>query len=210
MNMKIGLEGLASELQELAAGSRRQLIALAGAPGAGKSHVSDVLFSLINNKIPGKVQILPMDGFHFDDTVLEARGDLARKGAPHTFDVGGLLSTLQRIRADDGAEVAVPVFDRSIEIARAGARIIGPQARLIIVEGNYLLLDDIRWQPVTAMFDRTVFIEVPEKTLHDRLTARWAHLSPEDRERKMDGNDLPNMRLVLAKSRPADYRVVNG
>ena len=210
MEKRVELAELAAELQQLATGDRRTLVALAGPPGAGKSHVADSLFDLLNDTLPGKVQVLPMDGFHYDDIVLKARGDLARKGAPHTFDAGGLLSALRRIQKDDGEEVAVPVFDRAIEIARAGARIIGPEARLIIVEGNYLLLDDVRWHPVTAMFDKTVFIDVPEEVLHDRLSARWAHFSPEDRTRKMEGNDLPNMRLVRANSRPADYRLPNG
>ena len=210
MDKQVGPDQLAEELEKIASGDRRRIVALAGPPGAGKSHLADTLFSRLNSRLPEKVQVLPMDGFHFDDMVLTARGHLARKGAPHTFDAGGLLSALRRIRADDGEEVAVPVFDRSIEIARAGARIIGPGARLIIVEGNYLLLDDERWHPVTAMFDRTAFIDVPETVLRDRLEARWAHLAPEERMRKLDGNDLPNMRLVLSKSRPADYRVVNG
>nr|WP_272211340.1 nucleoside/nucleotide kinase family protein [Marinicella sp. W31]MDC2877228.1 nucleoside/nucleotide kinase family protein [Marinicella sp. W31] len=148
-----------------------------------------------------------MDGFHYDDMVLQARGTLPRKGAPHTFDTGGLLSVLKRIRADDGEEVAVPVFDRSIEIARAGARIIGPEARLIIAEGNYLILDEPRWKPVAAMFDQTVFIDVPENVLRERLSARWAHYTPEQRVHKLEENDLPNMRLVISNSQPADFRL---
>lgn len=210
MNKTVGLDELILELKRIAPDKQRQLVALAGPPGAGKSHLADSIFSRLDEDLPGKTQILPMDGFHFDDMVLKARGDLERKGAPHTFDAGGLLSALRRIRADHGEDVAVPVFDRSIEIARAGARIIGPEARLIIVEGNYLLLDDERWRPITAMFDSTVFIDVPEPVLHERLMARWSHLSKDERKCKMEGNDLLNMRLVLSKSRTADYRLVNG
>lgn len=210
MNQAISLEALALYLRDLASGERRQLVALAGSPGAGKSHIADALHQKLSTERPGKVAVLPMDGFHYDDIVLSERGDLPRKGAPHTFDTGGLLSTLKRLSADDGAEIAVPVFDRTIEIARAGARIITPEARLIIVEGNYLLLDDKRWQPLTALFDKTVFIDVPEPVLRQRLEQRWAHFSPQSRADKLEGNDLPNMRLVLSQSVAADLRLTNG
>lgn len=210
MNQAISLEALALYLRDLASGERRQLVALAGSPGAGKSHIADALHQKLSTERPGKVAVLPMDGFHYDDIVLSERGDLPRKGAPHTFDTGGLLSTLKRLSADDGAEIAVPIFDRTIEIARAGARIITPEARLIIVEGNYLLLDDKRWQPLTALFDKTVFIDVPEPVLRQRLEQRWAHFSPQSRADKLEGNDLPNMRLVLSQSVAADFRLTNG
>ena len=110
-----------------------------------------------------------MDGFHFDDIVLNARGHRPRKGAPHTFDVDGLAATLARLAADDGREVAVPVFDRSIEIARAGARIIGPATRLVVVEGNYLLLDDPAWARLRGHFDATVMLAVPMPVVEARL-----------------------------------------
>jgi pantothenate kinase len=82
-----------------------------------------------------------MDGYHFDDAVLNERGMRARKGAPETFDVGGLGHMLRRLKLNDEDEVAVPVFDRAIEISRAAARLISKTVSTIIVEGNYLLLD---------------------------------------------------------------------
>jgi len=99
-----------------------------------------------------------------------------RKGAPQTFDVGGLYHTLKRLRARDEAEVAVPVFDRSIEIARAGARLIPASVGVIVVEGNWLLLDQAPWDRLRPMFDVTVMVEVPEPVLRARLQARWQGL----------------------------------
>ena len=143
-----------------------------------------------------------MDGFHFDDAVLRARGDLARKGAPHTFDVGGLKSLLARIRRNDEPFIAVPVFDRELEVARAGARIIPRTARHILVEGNYLLLAQNPWRDLA--FDLSVFLPVPLAELERRLSERWSHLAPTAARAKLTDNDLPNAQLVLSESRRAD------
>jgi pantothenate kinase len=155
--------------------------------------------------------MLPMDGFHYDDRVLEARGHRPRKGAPHTFDVDGFGAMLARLAADDGRDVAVPVFDRDIEIARAGARIIPAATRLIIVEGNYLLLDDPAWARLRPNFDVTVFLAVPATELGARLERRWIGfgLAGAALRDKLEGNDLPNARLVVERSVPADFEVVN-
>lgn len=205
---RLDLTGLADRLAR-DQGPARRLIAIAGAPGAGKSTFADRLRAAVADRVA--TEVLPMDGFHYDDMVLNARGDRPRKGAPHTFDVDGLAAMLTRVAADDGRDVAVPVFDRSIEIARAGARIIPSSARLILVEGNYLLLDDPAWEPPRRHFALTVFLEVPESVLEARLTRRWQGfgLAEAEMRAKMEGNDLPNMRLVVRHSRPADILVEN-
>ena len=163
----------------------------------------------LNAARSGCADILMMDGFHFDDLVLDARGHRPRKGAPHTFDVDGFRVALERLRRDDGRDVAVPVFDRSIEIARAGARIVAPSARIIIAEGNYLLLDEPGWRDLAPLFDLTVMIQASEVELATRLTARWQGFDypPEAIRAKLEENDLPNVRLVIAKSRAADVVV---
>ena len=132
----------------------------------------------------------------------EARGLRSRKGAPNTFDVGGFLHLLTRLRNED--EVAIPVFDRNLEISRGSADIVGPEDRILIVEGNYLLLDEAPWN--TAQYDLTAFIDVPEAELDRRLLARWAHFgkTPEQARAWIDGNDMPNIRRVNAGSRAAD------
>ena len=177
----------------------RALVAVAGPPGAGKSTIAEKLAE----RIPGAC-VLPMDGFHLDDRVLEARGLLPRKGAPQTFDVGGLTRTLQAVR--EGGEVFHPVFDRSREIAIAGAGVIPEDAAAIIVEGNYLLLDRPEWAAL-GPWDLTVFLRVPESELRRRLSDRWRHLKPDAFREKMEGNDLPNARLVTGSSRAPDIVV---
>lgn len=211
---RIDLAGLTQYLLDLssAANGTRRLVAIAGAPGAGKSTFVETLRDQINRDRPAFARILAMDGYHFDDRVLEARGDRARKGAPHTFDVGGLEAMLVRLAADDGKDVAVPVFDRSLEIARAGAEIIPASARIILVEGNYLLLDDPVWAPLRRYFDVTAMLDVPRQRLVDRLVARWRGYGMSDAavQEKLEGNDLLNADLVLSHSVAAQFIVANG
>ncbi|GAB7535835.1 AAA family ATPase [Burkholderia sp. 3C] len=201
----------AHAVNDAAGRGARRIVAVAGPPGAGKSTFAARLCAALCDGRPGRAALLAMDGYHYDDRVLNARGDRPRKGAPHTFDIDGLAAMLARLAADDGREIAVPVFDRSVEIARAGAEIIAPAARTIVVEGNYLLLDDPAWAPLRGFFDATVMLEVPRAVLVERLSARW-HGYGMDADAilaKLDGNDLPNVDRVLTGCVRADFRVKN-
>jgi pantothenate kinase len=187
----------------------RLVAAVAGAPGSGKSTLAEKLVAEIETRRPGMAAILPMDGYHYDDVLLDRMGRRARKGAPDTFDVGGYRHMLQRLRADNEAAVAVPVFDRDIEIARAGSRLIPHEARIIVTEGNYLLLRDPPWSELQPLFDVTVFIDVPEDVLRERLAARWQGygMNAEAIRAKLEENDLPNGRRVIAESIEPDFRI---
>ncbi|MGL6212072.1 MAG: nucleoside/nucleotide kinase family protein, partial [Paracoccaceae bacterium] len=127
--------------------------------------------------------------------------------APDTFDVQGFLHLLRRLRTED--EVAIPLFDRDLEISRAGADIVTATDRLLVVEGNYLLFNEAPWDEVAPLFDLTVWIDVPEAELDRRLVARWAHYgkTPEAARAWIDGNDMPNIRRVVQGSRAADVVV---
>lgn len=187
----------------------RSVTAIAGPPGAGKSTLAEKLVGMLNAVEPESAAVLPMDGYHYDDMVLVPRGLRPRKGSPETFDVAGFGHMLRRLKANDEAEIAVPVFDRAIEIARAGARMIPSSVRHLVVEGNYLLLGEAPWSELFPLFDTTVMIDVPEAVLEARLAVRWAHLPPEERASRLDGNDLPNGRRVIANSRLAEFKVTD-
>lgn len=192
-------------------GHGRLIVAIAGPPASGKSTLAEQLEARLSS-VPGLLpQVVPMDGFHFDDAVLDHLGLRERKGAPNTFDVGGLSSLLERLRHAFGAEdIAVPVFDRTQELSRAGARLIDRQANVLLVEGNYLLLEQEPWASLRPLFDLTAMIQCDEKTLVQRLMQRWEDLNyPEDRARHwIETNDLPNIRTVQLKSGRADVNLV--
>lgn len=209
---EIDLDGLASVLARRAAGGGRVIAAIAGAPGSGKSTLADAVADRLNMAAPGQAAVLPMDGFHYDDLHLVPAGLRPRKGAADTFDVGGFRHLLLRLRARDEPFVAVPVFDRALEIARAGARMIAAETTVIIAEGNYLLLGQPPWDSLRPLFEMAVLVTVPEPVLRERLTARWQHykLTPEEIAWKLDGNDLPNGRQIMAESRGENYRMPNG
>ena len=203
---------LITHCQSLFTKDRRTFLAIAGAPGSGKSTlVERVAKAIAAQSDDGPfVAVLPMDGFHYDDSILKARGRHQWKGAPDTFDVSGLRSTLIRLADPSEGSMAVPVFDRELEVSRGSARIIPQSVQLVLVEGNYLLLDEEPWRSLHPMFDLKVMIDVPEEELARRLRKRWEHygLNESQIASKLDDNDLPNGRTVREKSVSADYRLV--
>lgn len=206
----VDIAGLADMLADRAK-QGRVIAGIAGPPGSGKSTVAERIVDDLNARQAGMAAVLPMDGYHYDDLHLVPAGLRPHKGAPDTFDVGGLYHTLRRIRARDEPFVAVPVFDRDIEIARAGARMIPAEVPVIVVEGNYLLLGSDPWARLRPLFDLAVLVDVPEAVLCERLRARWQHygLTPAEIDWKLDGNDLPNGRMVMAHSVDEDFRLPN-
>ncbi len=181
----------------------RFIAALAGPPGAGKSTLADAVVEALG----ADARVVPMDGFHFDDAILTARGMRSRKGAPETFDVAGYRHLLSRLQDED--EVAIPVFDRSLELSRGSADLVTKDHRILVTEGNYLLLNETPWVDLGEYFDLTVFIDVPEAELDRRLLDRWAFYGKTSEAARawIDGNDMPNIRRVIHGSRQADITV---
>jgi pantothenate kinase len=201
--MKLKVDALADEIVRRAEGTTRFMVGIAGPPGGGKSTLADALSERLT-QLGEAPAVLPMDGFHLDNGLLGERGLLPRKGAPETFDVRGLRDILKAVRA--GGEVLVPVFDRDRELAICAARRIAPEDRIILVEGNYVLLDREPWRDIATLFDLKVMVAPQEDELERRLIARWVHyrLSPDEIHAKLHDNDLPNGRLVITASHPAD------
>jgi len=193
---------IAATIFKRAGGQRRFIVAIAGPPGAGKSTLSTQLHDLLPE---GSAAVVPMDGFHFDDAVLEKRGLRGRKGAPETFDYSGFEALLKRIRAVE-PDIAIPVFDRTMELSRAAAEIIPADVKFILVEGNYLTLDETPWSGLAPLFDFSLFVDVPRSELERRLMQRWHEHGKSDDEARawIASNDMPNIDRVLARRRQAD------
>ena len=193
----------------LAAADKRErvLVAVAGPPGAGKSTLS----SSLGRQLAAAGQsasVVPMDGFHLDNETLDRLGLRHRKGAPETFDATGFLELVEKLKrnADD---VPVPQFDRTNDRVRGNGDIVRKSCRFVLVEGNYLLLEEEPWCRLEPYFDLTVFLTAPIADLRERLVARWLEHGYDRRtaEEKAGGNDIPNAERVLARSRPADVTV---
>jgi pantothenate kinase len=196
---------IAAAIFKHAGKQKRVIVAVAGPPGAGKSTIAAELAGVLPE---GSAAVVPMDGFHYDDVVLEAKGLRPRKGAPETFDFDGYETLLKRLQAGD-VDVAIPVFDRTIELSRAAAAIVPREAKFVLTEGNYLLLDEEPWLRLAPLFDFTVFLDVPRDELERRLIQRWLDhgRTPEDGRNWVNSNDLPNVDRVLGRRRKADLTV---
>lgn len=193
--------------EALRAGSRR-ILGIAGAPGAGKSTLAA---RLVAGLPAGSAVLVPMDGFHLADVALSRLGRLERKGAPDTFDAGGYVALLQRLRTarPQDAPVWAPMFERELEQPLAGAIEVPSGIPLVVTEGNYLLCEDGAFGQVRTLLDARWFVEVPEDLRHERLIARHERFGKDPaaaREWAL-GPDEANARLVAATRDRADVVV---
>nr|WP_026198214.1 sugar transporter [Wenxinia marina] len=204
MNVTHQVNVLSDRIHELRDEVPRQVVAIAGAPGSGKSTLAAELAHRLNlQKVP--TVVVSMDGFHLDNAILDARGIRGRKGAPETFDAAGFVAMIRRIKA--GEAVYAPVFDRARDIAIAGAQVVGRDCSVVVVEGNYLLLDEDPWSDLWDMWDVSAYLDVEVPELRARLIQRWLshNFSRAAATRRAEGNDLVNARRVIERRLAADY-----
>jgi pantothenate kinase len=180
----------------------RVILGITGAPGAGKSSIADALAA----ELGADAVTVPMDGFHYSNAVLRALGRAARKGAPDTFDVDGYLTLLERLRRDDGRTVYAPRFYRELEESIAGDLAVPGAARIVITEGNYLLLAAPGWNRVLPLLDEVWYAEVEESLRLTRLIARHRRFGKDEATARAwaTGPDEANARLIAATRGVAD------
>lgn len=180
----------------LAAGGRR-VLGLVGAPGAGKSTLAQALL----DRLGDAAQVVPMDGFHLANVELVRLGRSARKGAPDTFDAAGFVALLRRLRTQGPHEtVYAPAFRRELEEPIAGAIAVHPATRLVITEGNYLLLDEGPWAEVAGLLDDCWYVEVDDTLRRQRLIERHVRFGrdPAAARAWVEHTDEPNARRIAA------------
>lgn len=207
------LDRLTEQAISLAGDGARAILGVAGSPGAGKSTLVELLLERIRAaRGPEWVAHVPMDGFHLADAQLDRLGARARKGAPDTFDTAGYAHLLQRVKRQTDAPVYVPGFDRTIEQPLAAALVVPPEARLVITEGNYLLLDDPAWEQAHREMDAVWFVAGEDNERLERLVTRHIEFgkTPQDARAWVANIDQRNSELVSRTIGAADLVVVNG
>lgn len=189
----------------------RTIVGIAGPPASGKSTLAESVVQALNKDcrtaMPNAA-LLPMDGYHLDNRLLESRGLLARKGAPETFNAHGFCDAVKRLSSTN-RETFHPKFDRQMDLSIAQSIVIHPDTSIVVVEGNYLLLETKPWTSLQDVFDATVFVCPSRDAILDRLKQRWIKhgLDSEAAMLRARGNDLPNAELVMRESREADMRL---
>ena len=196
---------LRDEAEALLARPGRTVLGIAGGPGVGKSTLAVELAKAL-----GPVAAyVPMDGFHMRHAKLEGLGTVADKGMPHTFEGAAFAEFLAALKAAAGP-MSGPGYSRKIEDVVEDAFTVSAETRLLVVEGNYLLLASSPWWRVRPLLDRAVFIEVPREVVRARLMKRHAEegLFGEDRNRAhIERVDLPNYDLVMRSKARADVGI---
>jgi pantothenate kinase len=147
-----------------------------------------------------------LDGFHLSNEHLDELGLRKVKGAPETFDVGGFVHLLERVRRDPDSTILWPGFDRAIEQTVPDAIPITSSTRLVVIEGNYLLLDRPGWRQVRPLLDEAWYVDAPRAVLRERLLARASAGGRTELEAvsHVDESDLRNAELVAATKAAAD------
>jgi pantothenate kinase len=180
----------------------RVILGIVGAPGAGKS----TLGAQLVERLGPVACLVPMDGYHLAQVQLEAKGIANRKGAPDTFDALGYTAMLRRLASTPGETAYAPFFDRSIEEPIAGAIEVPSSARIIVTEGNYLLLESDGWGGVAELLTESWYVAPDPGLRRSRLVARHIEFgrSPEAAREWVETVDEPNARLIDATAVRAD------
>ncbi|MCU1412908.1 MAG: nucleoside triphosphate hydrolase [Microbacteriaceae bacterium] len=201
------IASLVSSLIETADSTgERIMVGIVGTPGTGKSTVAEYV---VEQLPAGSSVIVPMDGFHLANAVLEGTPLRDRKGAIDTFDPFGYVSLLERIRRGDEDVVYAPSYRRGLEEPIAASIAVARSARFVITEGNYLLSSEEPWCRIRSLLDQTWYVEVDEVVRVQRLIARHERfgMSHDEAVAWARSTDEANARYVESTRSRADVTV---
>lgn len=195
----------------------RILAGLAGLPGGGKSTFAAAVEYVARAVLPADCfQVIGMDGWHYPNNILNQRtttdpeGNIVplmqRKGGPESFDVSALAASLDRLKADRQT-LSLPVYDRRLHEPRPDGMTVLPETRILLIEGNYLLLDTPPWDQLYRRLSPRLFLAGNVQQANERLIARHMRggLSRAEAELKNRRNDRLNIELVSTTQSQADY-----
>ena len=198
------IETITRHLQHRLARGERCVVGITGPPGSGKSTFVDQLAGRFDPAPP----VVGMDAFHLSQTFLESVHLAHRKGAHYTFDAWGYVATIRRIVRQSPDEVVfAPRFDRSIEDSIAATVPVATTDRLVLTEGNYLLLDIHPWNELRDLLSVTIYLDLDEQVRLDRLIKRHVEFgkTQDHAERHVRESDQINARLVAGSRQYADF-----
>lgn len=183
----------------------RLVLGITGEPGAGKTTYADYLAACCVD-----AAVVGLDGFQLSGAAVTRAGRATRRGAPDTFDLEGYLALLRRLRRDDERTVWAPEFRRDLEEPVAAAVAVRPSTRVVITEGNYLLLPHRQWLQARALCHEVWYVEVPERVRRSRLVGRHRHYGRSKAQasaRVTVGVDAENAHVVASTRARADVVV---
>jgi pantothenate kinase len=200
------VDALVARARAVVRNGRRRILGITGAPGAGKS----TLAAQIVEALGEQAILVPMDGFHLADDELKRLGIHERKGAVDTFDAGGFVALLRRLRIGDEPFVYAPTFRRDLEEAIVGAIRVDEDVPLVVTEGNYLLADIGEWAKVRVLLDDVWYLAPDEEVRLDRLIRRHIGFGRDRQsaDARARGTDQRNADLIEETKSRADLLVV--
>jgi pantothenate kinase len=211
---------LKERIEDGSAGQYRIVVVLAGAPGSGKSTIGAKVVQRLNaTSTTPLAALIPMDGFHLPRSALDQLPNpieaYARRGASWTFDSDGILNLVRdlsnsRFKACPDI-IFAPSFDHALKDPTEDGIRITSEIKFVLLEGNYLLLDEQPWCRIEGLVDDSWFVDVEESLARGRIAKRHIksgiETSWQAALRRTEGNDLVNGKVIREKLVRPDVRV---
>jgi sulfofructose kinase len=201
-NVQPSLLSLAESIKRAAQNNNRgsrYLLGIVGPPASGKSTLAKTLAEILSNHLQSaKCICIPMDGFHKTNAELVENDLLSVKGAPNTFDVEDFIQLLSKLRNDLENVIYAPKYDRALHDPLPNALQVNPDHRIVLVEGNYLLLDIDPWRQCKSYLDDVWYVDLPLSRIRSRLIKRHRDggKSLDQAHAKVETSDIPNVRII--------------